>query len=122
MSRLLAVDDSPVLLRLLVKCLKDGGHDVVTATNGEEALEALREHAPDMVVTDLNMPKMSGLDFIEAARAEPAGQGVPILLLTTEIAPELVERARAVRATGWLNKPLDGPKLLALVANMAEGR
>ena len=50
-----------------------------------------------MVVTDLNMPVMSGLDFIEAARAEPAGQGVPIFLLTTEMAPELQTRARAVQ-------------------------
>lgn len=119
MSRLLAVDDSPVLLGLLVKCLREGGHEVVTAKNGREALEQLRTHAPEMVVTDLNMPDMSGLDFIEAARAEPAGQGVPILLLTTETAVELHTRAKAVHATGWLDKPLNGPRLLGLIADMA---
>jgi two-component system, chemotaxis family, chemotaxis protein CheY len=118
-SRVLAVDDSPTLLGMLVRCLRDGGHEVFTASNGQEALEALRLHAPDMVVTDLNMPVMSGLEFIEAARAEPAGQGVPIVLLTTETAPELAVRAKAVKATGWLAKPLDGPRLLALVADMA---
>lgn len=118
MSRLLAVDDSPMLLGMLSKCLREGGHEVFTAKNGQEALEQVREVRPDLVVTDLNMPVMSGLDFIEAIRAEPAGQGLPIVLLTTEIAPELIERARAVRATGWLNKPLDGPRLLALVSDL----
>lgn len=115
MGRILAVDDFPTLLGLLVRCLRDGGHEVIKATNGQEALEQLVRHHPDMVVTDLNMPVMTGLDFIEAARAETAGQGVPILLLTTETAPELGARARAVRATGWLSKPLDGPRLLALI-------
>jgi len=118
MSRLLAVDDSPVLLRQLVKCLRAGGHDVVTAKNGQEALEQLRRHAPDVVVTDLNMPLMTGLDFIAAARSEPAGQGVPIFLLTSETAPDLQARARAVRATAWIPKPLDGDRLLALIAEM----
>lgn len=119
MSRVLAVDDSPTLLGMLVRCLREGGHEVVTAANGQEALDQLVRHAPDMVVTDLNMPLVSGLDFIEAARAVPEGQGLPILLLTTETAPELEARARRVLATGWLPKPLDGPRLLALVADMA---
>jgi two-component system, chemotaxis family, chemotaxis protein CheY len=117
-SLVLAVDDSPALLALLVKCLRDGGHDVVTARNGEEALVQFERHRPALVVTDLNMPVMSGLDFIEAARAAPEGQGVPILLLTSETSAALHERARAVRATGWLAKPLDGRRLLALVADM----
>lgn len=119
MSLVLAVDDSPALLALLVKCLKQGGHEVVSARNGQEALEMLQAHKPHIVVTDLNMPLMSGLDFIEAARAEPEGQGVPMLLLTSETAASLHERARRVRATGWLPKPLDGPRLLALVADLA---
>lgn len=118
MSLVLAVDDSPALLALLVKCLRQGGHQVVSAKNGQEALAQLQLHKPDIVVTDLNMPIMTGLDFIEAARAEPEGQGVPILLLTSETASSLHARARNAGATGWLPKPLDGPRLLALVADM----
>jgi two-component system chemotaxis response regulator CheY len=117
-SVLLAVDDSPALLALLVKCLRQTGHEVISAKNGKEALEKLQEHKPALVVTDLNMPIMSGLDFIEAARAEPEGQGVPILLLTSETASSLHERARRVRATGWMPKPLDAPRLLAIVQDM----
>lgn len=119
MSLILAVDDSPALLAVLVKCLRSGGHAVVSAKDGQDALEQLQRHRPDLVVTDLNMPLMSGLDFIEAARALPEGQGVPILLLTSETAAPLYTRARAVRATGWLPKPLDGPKLLALIGDLA---
>jgi two-component system, chemotaxis family, chemotaxis protein CheY len=117
-SVVLAVDDSPALLALLVKCLRGGGYAVVSAKNGEEALEQLQRHRPALVVTDLNMPVMSGLDFIEAARAAPEGQGVPILLLTSETSASLHDRARTVRATGWLPKPLDGPRLLALMGDM----
>lgn len=119
MSLVLAVDDSPALLALLVRCLREGGHRVVAARNGQEALDLLLRHRPDMVVTDLNMPVMSGLDFIEAARATPQGQGLPILLLTSETAEALHDRARAVGATGWLPKPLDGKRLLGLVAEMS---
>jgi two-component system chemotaxis response regulator CheY len=117
-SLVLAVDDSPALLALLVKCLRSAGHKVVEARNGEEALERLRSERPDLVVTDLNMPVMSGLDFIEAARRVPEGQGVPILLLTSETSASLHARARAVRATGWLPKPLDAPRLVALVDDL----
>jgi two-component system chemotaxis response regulator CheY len=119
MSRVLAVDDSAPLLGMLVKCLEEGGHEVITAKNGQQALDQLRQHRPDMVVTDLNMPVMTGLDFIEAARKVPEGQGVPILLLTSETARELHQRARAVGATGWLAKPLEAERVLELVRQLA---
>lgn len=119
MKRVLAVDDSAPLLAMLVKCLREGGCEVITAKNGQQALDQLRKHRPDMVVTDLNMPVMTGLDFIEAARELPEGQGIPIFLLTTETAPELHARARAVRATGWMPKPLDSHKVQALVRQLA---
>ena len=119
MSKVLAVDDSKPLLAMLTRCLEKGGHDVIAATDGVEALSQLREHQPDLVITDLNMPNMNGLEFIEAARKEPAGSALPILLLTTETAPALKERAREVRATGWLTKPFDPDQILGLVRQLA---
>ncbi len=71
MSRILAVDDTRSLLNMLKACLERGGHEVFTAKDGVEALEKLREHEPDLVITDLNMPRMNGLEFIAAARGEP---------------------------------------------------
>lgn len=118
MSRILAIEDSPTLLGMLTACLREGGHEVLAAVNGAEGLMQLQQHRPEMVVTDLNMPVMNGLDFVEAARRLPEGRGVPIMLLTTETAPELMARARFVKATGWMQKPLNGPRLLGLIAEL----
>lgn len=115
MSRILAVDDTRSLLNMLAACLKGGGHEVIVARDGEEALDKLREHEPDMVITDLNMPKMNGIEFIEAARKDPAGRALPMLLLTTETAQDLKDRARRAKATGWLTKPFDPDQILGLV-------
>jgi two-component system chemotaxis response regulator CheY len=119
MSRILAVDDTRALLNMLKSCLERGGHEVVTAKDGAEAMERLREHRPDLVITDLNMPRMNGLEFIEAARREPEGRALPMLLLTTETAQELKDRAKEVKATGWLTKPFDPDQILGLVDQLA---
>lgn len=119
MSLILAVDDTHSLRRMLVSCLKGAGHTVIEAADGAEALKELRAHRPDMVITDLNMPVMDGLDFIAAARAEPEGDALPMLLLTTETAQHLKDRAREVRATGWIAKPFDPEQILSLVDRLA---
>ena len=119
MKRILAVDDSRTLREMLFDCLTGAGHEVFTACDGAEALDALRRHRPDIVITDLNMPVMDGIDFIEAARAEEAGRGVPLLLLTTETADELKLRARRVGATGWLTKPFNEAQVLSLIDQLA---
>lgn len=119
MSRILAVDDTRALLTMLKACLERGGHEVFTAKDGVEALEKLREHRPDLVITDLNMPKMNGLEFIAAARQEPEGRSLPMLLLTTETAQALKDKAKQVKATGWLTKPFDPDQILGLVARLA---
>ena len=119
MKKILAVDDSRTLREMLSNCLSKAGHQVYTACDGSEALLALRQHRPDIVITDLNMPVMDGLDFIEAARAEDAGRDVPLLLLTTETANDLKLRARKIGATGWLTKPFNETQVLGLVAQLA---
>ena len=119
MTKILAVDDSRTLREMLANCLTRAGHEVYTACDGVEALAALRLHRPDIVITDLNMPVMDGLDFIEAARADDSGRDVPLLLLTTETAEELKLRARRVGATGWLTKPFNETQVLGLVKQLA---
>lgn len=115
MKRVLAVDDTITFRMMLANCLRKGGHHVIEAENGKEALEKLLADPPDIVITDLNMPVMNGLEFIESARQEHAGQALPMLLLTTEVAEHLKQRAREVGATGWLTKPFDPAQILRLV-------
>ena len=117
---ILTVDDSISVRQLVKLTLGGAGYQVVEAGNGAEGLVRAKASPVDMVVTDLNMPVMNGLDFVEAARGLREGRGVPIVLLTTETAPELMARARFVEATGWLQKPLDGPRLLGLIAEMCD--
>ncbi len=119
MTRILAVDDSRTLREMLTNCLASAGHEVITACDGAEGLDALRQYRPDIVITDLNMPVMDGLDFIEAARADDAGRDVPLLLLTTETADELKLRARKIGATGWLTKPFNEAQILGLIDQLA---
>ena len=118
MSLILAVDDMRLLRNMLSDCLRAAGHEVVEAENGADALAQLKAHRPDMVITDLNMPVMDGLDFIENARREPEGASLPMLLLTTETAHELKERAREVCATGWIAKPFDPEQIIGLVERL----
>lgn len=113
MKRVLAVDDTITFRIMLANCLRKGGHDVIEAQDGKEALEKLLADPPDIVITDLNMPVMNGLEFIENARKE--GQSLPMLLLTTEVAEHLKKKAREVGATGWLTKPFDPAQILRLV-------
>ena len=113
------MDDSRTLREMLSNCLTGAGHEVFTARDGAEGLVALREHRPDIVITDLNMPVMNGLEFIAAARTEDAGRGVPLLLLTTETAGEMKLRAREIGATGWVSKPFNGAHVLGLIDQLA---
>ncbi len=119
MTRILAVDDSRTLREMLFDRLTGAGHEVFTACDGAEGLIALREHRPDIVITDLNMPVMDGLDFIAAARADDAGRDLPLLLLTTETAGDLKLRARKIGATGWLTKPFNEAQVLGLIDQLA---
>ena len=119
----LIVDDSGMMRTMIKRAAVATGLPIANlfeAGNGEQALAVLEREHVDALFTDLNMPVMNGLDFVEAARGLREGRGVPIVLLTTETAPELMARARFVKATGWLQKPLDGPRLLGLIAEMCD--
>ena len=78
-----------------------------------EAAHHLPRVAPDLVITDLNMPRLDGFGVIEAIRARDDFAGLPILVLTTESAPALRDRARSSGATGWIVKPFNPEQLLA---------
>lgn len=114
----LTVDDSKAVRDMIMFTLEPEGYQVVGAENGQDGLDKLRAAKPALVITDLNMPVMNGLDFITHARTDPAGAGVPIVMLTTESSPDMKAKGKAAGATGWINKPFDADKLIAVTRKL----
>jgi two-component system chemotaxis response regulator CheY len=119
-KKILMVDDSIMVRRMVSFTLKEAGFEVLEAEHGQDALNKLGTHSVDLIVTDLNMPVMDGITFIGSARARAATKYVPILMLTTESQPEMKQKGKAAGATGWIVKPFDPPKLLAVIAKILQ--
>ncbi|OYU37438.1 MAG: response regulator [Pseudorhodobacter sp. PARRP1] len=111
----LAIDDSRTIREMLRESLSNAGFEVHLAIDGLEGLEKLQSLAPDVIITDINMPRLDGFGVIEAVRAGVHRSTLPILVLTTESAPDLKERARNSGATGWIVKPFDDDKLISAI-------
>ncbi|MGH6955248.1 MAG: response regulator [Caulobacteraceae bacterium] len=116
---ILTVDDSRTMRDMLKLALANAGFQVVQAEDGVDGLEALDRTTPDVIITDINMPRMDGYDFIEGVRAHPAHRAIPILVLSTESSAEKKSRARAAGATGWIVKPFNPEKLVDAVLRVA---
>jgi two-component system, chemotaxis family, chemotaxis protein CheY len=117
---ILAIDDSAAMREILSATLTTAGYDVTVAADGDEGLENALAVSFDLVLTDQHMPGKTGLDLIAALRGNPAYQMTPILVLTTESGEPFKAAARAVGATGWIEKPLDPDMLTELVAALAD--
>ena len=113
--RILTVDDSPSMRMLLKTSLKAQGFAVDTAEDGVDGLEQAIADPPDLVITDINMPRMDGFELIEALRGKEGLRSLPILVLSTEFSEDKKARARAAGATGWITKPFDADKLAAAI-------
>jgi len=111
----LVVDDSASMRQLVTFTLKDAGHDVIAATNGKEAIGKMTGQTIDMVVTDLNMPEMDGIELIKQIRSMPNYKFLPIVMLTTESQEEKKAQGRAVGASGWIVKPFKPEQLMEVV-------
>lgn len=118
-TKVLTVDDSNVMRALLRSALTEEGFDVAQAIDGVDALEWLECNEVDVVITDINMPRLDGFGLIERLRAEGRHRDRPILVLSTESSDEKKARARAAGATGWIVKPFDAVKLASAVRRVA---
>ena len=113
----LIVDDSIVVRQQVSIALRAAGYGVVQAADGAEGLVVLESNDQvRLVVCDVNMPHMNGLEFLERARSLERYRGLPILMATTCSQISLVERAHQARANGWLIKPFGSPALVSAVA------
>ena len=119
MKTILTVDDSRTMRDMLRAALAGAGFDVVQAEDGVHGLEVLAGCDPDVIVTDVNMPRMDGLTFIEKLRQNAERRAIPILVLTTENDAPKKARAKAAGATGWIVKPFDPKKLVDAINRVA---
>ncbi len=115
----LAIDDSPTFREMIDFVLSGAGYNVVLAEDGVDGLARLNISTPDVVITDLNMPRLDGLGFIERARASATGQTVPILVLTTESDSQKKAHAKSIGASDWIMKPFDAAELVQAVNRLA---
>jgi two-component system chemotaxis response regulator CheY len=119
---IMIVDDSSTMLMSLRNSLEIAGYKVLEANDGSVALKTLQGGAkPDLIITDINMPKMGGIEFIGKARALSACRFIPILALTTESQQGKRDEAKKLGATGWLLKPVSGTDLNKIIKQVLPG-
>lgn len=120
MAIILAVDDSASMRQMVVFTLQAAGHTVVDVEDGKQALEAAQKQSFELVLTDVNMPVMDGLELTKKLRELPKYRFTPILVLTTESGIERKREGRAAGATGWLVKPFNPDQLLATIKKVLD--
>ncbi len=117
---ILTIDDSASIRQMVSLTLSGAGYQVMEAGDGEEGYAIATTKQIDAVITDLNMPRMNGIEFIRKYRTHPSSKGVPIVFLTTESDEELKNQAREVGATGWIVKPFKHEQLLAVIKKVTQ--
>ena len=112
---ILAADDSCTIREIVRYALDSAGYNVLLAQDGSEALKLMTGSPIDMLITDLNMPVMDGIELIKRVRAIPTYKFIPIVMLTTESSDEKKQAGKAAGATAWIVKPFKPDDLLTVV-------
>ena len=113
MKKILTVDDSTSMRQMVRATLESAGYGVVEAIDGQEALDFARKQSVDLVISDVNMPRMDGIRLVSELRGLPTYRLTPLLLLTTESSQEKKREGKKAGATGWIVKPFNPTQLLA---------
>jgi two-component system chemotaxis response regulator CheY len=114
-KKIMTVDDSPTIRQMLGMALKGAGYEVVEAEHGKDALSKLETEQVSMLITDLNMPQMNGIELIRSVRQSPGLRFLPIIMLTTETQEAKRQEGKAAGASGWIVKPFKPEQLLKVV-------
>lgn len=120
-ARIIAIEDSPVLQRLLAITMRETSVEIEAHLNGSDGLEAARANPPDLIVLDLGLPDMSGWQVLERLRAEPATLETPVVITTGETRGSIAHRAATLDAV-TLEKPYTGAVLRATILMMVDAR
>ncbi len=120
MKRILTVDDSASVRQMVSFTLSSAGYELIEAVDGKDGLGKAGTAKFDLIITDLNMPNMDGIEMISAVRKLPGYAFIPILMLTTESQAEKKDAGRKAGATGWIVKPFNTEQLLAVVHRLVK--
>jgi DNA-binding response OmpR family regulator len=114
-ARVLIVDDDPDIRALVTYRLTASGYDVIAADDGEAGLAAARQHAPDLVLVDWMMPRLTGVELCSRLRADPATAGIPVVLLTARTDDVALRGGREAGVDEYITKPFSPRELAARV-------
>jgi CheY-like chemotaxis protein len=117
-KKILLVDDSRTALMIERMILAQRSYDLVTASDGEEALTRAREERPDLILMDVVMPRLDGFSATRRLRAEPSTAAIPIILVTTRGEPSQVETGFVAGCSDYVTKPINSMELLVKVRNV----
>jgi len=119
-KRILVVDDSATVREQVSRALSGAGFEIVEAHDGRAGADLIASDSTlALVIADVNMPVMNGIEMLEEVRRSPGTATLPVLMLTTEGQPALMRRAKAAGAAGWIVKPFQVPQLIAAVQRLA---
>jgi two-component system chemotaxis response regulator CheY len=118
MSTIHLIDDSATMLMSMEMLLKRAGYTVTKSNSAEAAIKDLEEITPKLIITDLNMPGMNGIDLIQTLKQQTKFRFMPMLMLTTESQQSRREEAKRAGATGWLVKPVEPDQLIGVVKQL----
>jgi len=111
-AKILVVEDDPDIMRILTHTLKGAGFQVIPAYGGEDAIRKVKAHMPDLVLTDLSMPKVSGVEVIEEIKLDPATQHIPVVAVTAHVWDGIAQSAGQVGCDGFISKPFTTKQIL----------
>ena len=118
MKQVLVVDDSAMIRNIVTLALKMNNYQVTQASNGLEALQKVAETRFDFGIFDVNMPNISGIELITKVLATENGEGMKIVMLTTESGEDMRSQAQNAGARGWIVKPFENEHLIALLQEL----
>jgi two-component system chemotaxis response regulator CheY len=121
--RVLIVDDSAVMRKIVERCLRQAGlelKEVIEAGNGIEGLAAVQQGSMDLILSDINMPAMDGLEFLEGLRSLDNAKGTPVVMITTEGSESRVVEALSAGARGYIRKPFTADQVRERVSPLLE--
>ena len=120
-EKILVVDDEPDLQELVKDTLEMAGYIVLTANDGEEGLRSISEDSPDLVILDIKMPKIDGMEVLERVKKDPVLSKLPVIMLTSLKGENIIREAKEIGAADYIVKPFNQIDLLNRVRNIIAG-